>query len=273
MELKNKRRLIIGLVVFLLFELAHFWQNFQDKQIEKIINNKELEISQLKEDIYLQNIDLKNYSKLEEKYTNSIRKIVKNYYRADSYLNVGGKDKEIPVYDKVESYIRILEGTNNFDSILEATNVFFELRNEYYKDLPNIWPLYFNELNKISSPFGDRLSPFGNGKIREHEGIDIMSIYQAPVIATADGIVKERWLYHWILGRYVVIEHANGITTHYAHLSKTYVNAGNIIKKGQIIGLLGNTGLSTGPHIHYEIRKNNIPVDPLNYIQGYLTKK
>lgn len=271
MNRKSKKRLIIGLVIFLLFELAHFWQTKQDEQIAQIMAENQEKITFYENEIIKRDLEINGYKSLERKYTNSIRKIVKNYYRADSFLNVGGEEINSPAYDDVGAYARILEGGRSFDSVWAATEVFFEQREEYLESIPDIWPIYYSDMNLISSYFGDRISPFGNNLITEHAGIDIMGIYYTPILATADGVVKERWLYHWTYGRFLILEHENGIQTRYAHLAKTVVKAGDEIKKGDVIGYLGNTGISTGPHLHYEIRKNNIPVDPLNYIKGYLT--
>jgi murein DD-endopeptidase MepM/ murein hydrolase activator NlpD len=116
----------------------------------------------------------------------------------------------------------------------------------------------------ISSRFGYRKSPFG-GRREFHRGVDIAAKKGAPVVATADGVVTfcgAKASY----GKTIVIDHGHGIVTSYAHLSKTLINRGDHVKRGDTVGLVGSTGRSTGPHLHYEVRLNGMPVDPQKYV-------
>ncbi len=116
----------------------------------------------------------------------------------------------------------------------------------------------------ISSKFGYRTSPFTN-KRAFHSGLDIANKKGTKIIATADGKVSfaaPRFNY----GNMIKIDHGYGVVTKYAHLSKILVKPGQKVKRGETIGLMGNTGRSTGPHLHYEVVVNNIPVDPVKYI-------
>lgn len=116
----------------------------------------------------------------------------------------------------------------------------------------------------ISSRFGYRKSPFG-GRREFHKGVDIATKEGSPVVATADGVVTfsdAKASY----GETVVIDHGHGIVTSYAHLSKTLVNRGDHVKRGDTVGLVGSTGRSTGPHVHYEVRLNGMPVNPQKYV-------
>ncbi len=125
---------------------------------------------------------------------------------------------------------------------------------------PSIWPTR----GWLSSRFGKRISPF-TGLPQRHRGIDIANRVGTPVVATADGIVvkvgRDRFL-----GRKVIIDHGYGIKTIYGHLSKVVVHVGQKVKRGQKIANMGNTGRSTGPHLHYEVAVNGVKVNPLNYI-------
>src|SRR5712692_1029974 len=116
----------------------------------------------------------------------------------------------------------------------------------------------------VTDGFGMRRNPF-NGEGREvHEGLDIAVDFGTPVKATADGLV----IYaapHAGYGNLVIVYHSNGITSRYGHLSRISVEAGQRVKRGDQIGNVGSTGRSTGPHVHYEIRENDQPVDPLRY--------
>lgn len=116
----------------------------------------------------------------------------------------------------------------------------------------------------ITSGFGYRRDPFTH-RIRMHEGIDIAGPVGTPIHATADGRVVFAGPRHgW--GLVVEIDHSYGYKTVYAHLHSIKVRKGDFVKRGDIIGLRGNTGRSTGPHLHYEVRVSGSPVNPLNYI-------
>lgn len=129
---------------------------------------------------------------------------------------------------------------------------------------PAIWPLADNGDAYISSDYGWRKDPF-TGKQEIHEGLDIGTWYNTPVLATADGVVK-------FVGRnggyglLVVLKHDYGYETRYAHLNKLLVKKGQKVSRGDKIALSGNSGRSNGPHLHYEVRVNNIPQNPRQYI-------
>jgi murein DD-endopeptidase MepM/ murein hydrolase activator NlpD len=116
----------------------------------------------------------------------------------------------------------------------------------------------------ITSGFGYRKSPFTN--LRElHKGIDFAAPKGTPIIATADGEVIFTGRKGW-LGNTVIINHGHGIITKYGHTSKIFVKAGQSVKRGEKIAAIGNTGRSTGTHVHYEVHLNGIPVNPKRYI-------
>jgi murein DD-endopeptidase MepM/ murein hydrolase activator NlpD len=128
--------------------------------------------------------------------------------------------------------------------------------------VPSLWPV----VGEITSRFGERLDPF-RGEGAFHSGIDIASEYGAPVHATADGVVLEVGR-HAGYGRLVVIDHGFGVTTWYAHLSGYNTEVGMTVKRGDVIGYEGDSGRSTGPHLHYEVRINNTPVNPWRYMRS-----
>jgi murein DD-endopeptidase MepM/ murein hydrolase activator NlpD len=128
--------------------------------------------------------------------------------------------------------------------------------------VPSLWPV----VGEITARFGERLDPF-SGEGAFHSGIDIASHYGDPVRATADGVVLEAGR-HSGYGRLVVIDHGFGVTTWYAHLSAYNTEVGMNVKRGDVIGYEGDSGRSTGPHLHYEVRMNNTPVNPWRYLRG-----
>jgi len=125
---------------------------------------------------------------------------------------------------------------------------------------PSVWPAQ----GWKTSGFGNRISPFTNLK-EFHEGFDISARNGTEIIAPADGVVSEIGKTYGF-GNLLVISHGYGIKTIYGHLSKSLVKKGQSVKRGDKIALVGNTGRTTGPHLHYEIQLNGMPVNPQNYI-------
>ena len=131
---------------------------------------------------------------------------------------------------------------------------------EWFQETPSIWPVY----GYIRSGYGWRVHPLKRSR-QFHKGIDIPAWIGAPVQATADGYVEfSGWGggYGWMVG----LSHKFGIKTFYAHLSEVEVRQGVRVNKGQIIGKIGTSGLSTGPHVHYEIRHRRKALEPTRYL-------
>ena len=144
---------------------------------------------------------------------------------------------------------------------LRAVKKEAEAYQELLRMTPTIWPV---DSRQVTSAFGYRQDPFTLSP-SFHSGLDIAAPLDTAVYATADGTVSEAG-YGSANGNYIVIRHGNGIQTKYLHLNKILVKPGKKVKKGQKIGLVGSTGRSTGPHLHYEVIKNGKTVDPETYI-------
>lgn len=122
------------------------------------------------------------------------------------------------------------------------------------------WPLE----GRLTSRFGYRRHPYWGGR-QFHTGIDIAAKHGTPIKAADAGeVIFSGWWDGY--GKAVVVDHGRQMTTVYAHLSRIYKQVGEIIAKGQILGLVGSTGYSTGPHLHFEVRKNGKPVNPMGYL-------
>jgi murein DD-endopeptidase MepM/ murein hydrolase activator NlpD len=128
---------------------------------------------------------------------------------------------------------------------------------------PSIWPVD----GRLDSGFGARRNPFGGNSSEFHEGQDIKVPWGTSVVAGAKGKVTFVGWQHGY-GQLVVIDHGGGLTTRYGHLSEIDVALGQQVGRGEFIGRVGSTGRSTGPHLHYEIRINDEPVDPLKYLMA-----
>jgi murein DD-endopeptidase MepM/ murein hydrolase activator NlpD len=119
---------------------------------------------------------------------------------------------------------------------------------------------------KLTSSYGMRVHPVLGGR-RAHKGIDLAGPVGTPIYATADGVIsKAEWFSSY--GLYVSIEHGGALQTRYGHMSRLNVANGQRVHKGDIIGFIGTTGRSTGPHLHYEVRVNGEAVNPLPYMQS-----
>ncbi len=141
----------------------------------------------------------------------------------------------------------------------------------YARDyIPAIQPVINDELTLLTASYGMRIHPFFK-TLASHQGIDYTVPEGTRIFATADGRVSEVALRNSASGQTVVIDHGNGYTTSYSHLSKIYVKRGTTVRRGDIIALSGNTGLSLAPHLHYEVRFNGMRVDPIHYFFMELT--
>lgn len=136
--------------------------------------------------------------------------------------------------------------------------------------IPAIVPLKLTELKYVSSNYGYRPDPIYKVN-RFHSGMDFSAPKGTEVYATGDGVVAELDKSLWGYGNMVIIEHGYGYETRYAHLQKALVRKGQKVKRGQLIGFVGNSGKTTGVHLHYEVRKNDVPVDPINFFYNDLT--
>ena len=119
---------------------------------------------------------------------------------------------------------------------------------------------------RYTSGFGYRRDPINGGQ-RLHKGADWAGAYGTPILSTADGtVISAGWSSGY--GRLIKIRHSNGFETRYAHLAKIRVSAGQKVSRGEHIGDMGNSGRSTGTHLHYEVRRNGEAVNPMTYIKA-----
>ena len=212
-----------------------------------------------------------------------------NLYRV--YFNAS----EIPEEERKSGYKDInryaaLEGYNNSQLVINTTKRIDVLRKELAiqskslddilkmakaKDkllaaIPAIQPVRNENLKSIVSGFGYRTDPFTKAR-KMHEGMDFTAKIGTPIYATGDGVVERADNTASGFGNHIVIRHGFGYETLYGHLSKYKCRAGQSIKRGDIIGYVGSTGRSEGPHLHYEVHKNGKVVNPLNFYYGNIS--
>jgi murein DD-endopeptidase MepM/ murein hydrolase activator NlpD len=135
---------------------------------------------------------------------------------------------------------------------------------------PAIQPVSNKQLNRIASGFGYRIDPVYK-VLKPHMGLDFTAPIGTPIYATADGKIKDAGFNTGGFGNLVVINHGFGYETYYGHMVRVKARVGETVKRGEVIGYVGTSGKSTGPHCHYEIHRNGIPIDPIYYFYSDLT--
>jgi murein DD-endopeptidase MepM/ murein hydrolase activator NlpD len=147
----------------------------------------------------------------------------------------------------------------------------FEQKSSMWASRPAIQPVSNKSLTHLHSTFGERYHPL-LGYVRDHKGLDFTADIGTPVYATGDGVVKSAY-FSGSFGNVIFIDHQFNYETRYAHLSALKAKVGQKIKRGDIIGFVGNTGLSRGPHLHYEVLYKGQQINPINFFQRDLSNK
>ncbi len=176
-------------------------------------------------------------------------------------LTTMGEKKQEEALKEMHKELTQLKGAaSKQEASLQMLIEYFEDKRSLYASTPSTWPVR----GWITSPFGVRISPF-SGIPTFHEGVDIASQTGTPVMATADGVVVKAG-FSTGYGNMVEISHGYGLKTIFGHNSRLNVKAGQRIRRGEVISYVGDTGSSTGPHLHYEVRINGLPVNPTKYM-------
>ena len=156
--------------------------------------------------------------------------------------------------------------SKSLDAILKLA----EAKSDFLSAIPAIQPVRNENLKQMASGFGYRTDPFTKAR-KMHEGMDFTAKTGSPIYATGDGVVAKADNTASGYGNHIVIRHGFGYETLYAHLSKYKARAGQRVKRGDVIGYVGSTGRSEGPHLHYEVHKDKKVVNPLNFYYGNIS--
>jgi murein DD-endopeptidase MepM/ murein hydrolase activator NlpD len=268
--------IISGIVMYDYLNLKKISLNTRDNSIRissqlSEIENQRKQIQQFAEEINSLKLELVELNNFE----NKIRIIanIEKKNEQDSLFGVGGSIPEdiaaqIPLSKKHNSLMREMhEQINQLDLATANQNNGFESLFKYIKEQQNILastPAIRPATGWTTSRFGYRISPF-TGRREFHKGFDIANRKGTPIIATANGTVTFAGK-KGAFGNVVVIDHGHGMVTRYAHTEKMLVKRNDKVKRGDTIALIGNTGRSTGNHVHYEVHLNGIPINPEKYI-------
>jgi len=283
------RRFLRSLVLLLMLGCAGVgWLVYDYTQVKFAQGDNQAllqELNSRKEELSTQRHQIKNFAaqinQLKDElvalhdFENKIR-IIANIERKsnqDGLFGIGGSipedlDTTVPLQERHDSLIREMhEQTQQLDMArINQESGFSSLLGslEEQRNLLACTPAIRPVDGWVTSTFGYRESPF-TGLREFHKGLDIANRSGTPILATADGIVAYTGR-KGLLGKVIVIDHGHGFVTRYGHIKKALKKRGESVKRGEAIALMGNTGRSTGPHVHYEIKLNGVPVNPKKYI-------
>ncbi len=268
--------LVIGAIGVVLY--ASFFKDPETARLDREVNFLKNQIDDLNNQIDTLELFA---SDLQDKDDNVYRSI----FGAEPYPDylrkggVGGSDRyrNMRGYESSEGIIETQKRISKLQRLLVAQSKSYEevfnqakTQDEMLQSLPAIQPVSNKDLRRLASGFGMRIHPIY--KIAKmHTGLDFTADIGTEIYATGDGIVEAVDSKLSGYGHHVVIQHGFGYETLYAHMSRVAVRPGEKVKRGQVIGYVGNTGTSTGPHLHYEVIKNGVKVDPAFYFYSDIT--
>ncbi len=268
--------LILGFVFFLIFN------RFVDSPAEKKLKSENTdviaELEHLNQRVAVLNDEL---NKLRNKDNTVYRAIYESAPVNENSIKEGSFEKyddlrKLPNSELLIALNQELDKLNkefklqssSFDQLLAMA----KNKKDYLSRIPAIQPVANKNLDRIGSGFGYRTDPFYRTQ-RFHAGIDFTAPRGVEVYATADGVVESVTSEIWGYGQHIIINHGNGFKTLYGHLSKFKVKRGQKVTRGQLIGLIGSTGKSTGPHLHYEVHKNGEKLNPAFFFYNDLSNE
>jgi len=276
--------LFTGLTLFLSSGILLIRDRHQvSPRAEKLV----VEQQQITYEMELLNRDMDQYEEMLRNVAYNDDHIYRVYFEQDPWpatlrrAGVGGSEKY--TYLQEYKYAGLLIRTNHkidqiereivvqstsFDEVIEMAAT----KEERLAARPAIQPISMKDLTRFGSSFGLRLHPILN-VIRPHEGIDLTAPRGTPIYATADGRVLQAGYRAGGFGKKILLDHGYGYNTLYGHCDEVLVVPGQEVKRGEVIGLVGSTGLSKFPHLHYEVHVNGRPVDPINYYANDLSKE
>ncbi|MBR2400364.1 MAG: M23 family metallopeptidase [Tidjanibacter sp.] len=190
--------------------------------------------------------------------------------RWENYERLASRS-ETELYRELNERMSKLEkGERDLSNVFTKLDHIIDSLGTKVNNIPAIQPVINKELTLLTAPYGMLIHPFYKSLV-SHQGVDYTVPVGSRVFATADGKVKEVKTRKTTAGRYIVIDHGHGYETQYSHLSRIDVKKGQKVRRGDIIGLTGNSGLSLSPHLHYEVKFNGMRVDPIHYFFMELT--
>jgi len=234
----------------------------------ELLNNKMNQVTDVLEDLEYRDDNIYRVVFEVEPINENIRKAgfggVNRYQHLEGYSN---SDLVIKTTERLEQLTKQLYiQSKSFDEVIELA----KKKEEMLLSIPSIMPISNSDLKRVSSGFGMRSDPH-LGIPKHHDGQDFTAPTGSDIYATGLGKVKRVTKKRYGYGYHVIVDHGYGYETLYAHMSEIKVRVGQKVQRGDIIGLVGNTGKSTAPHLHYEVRKDGRAINPVNYYYQDLT--
>ncbi len=270
----------------LTFTLAIGFLFLRDSQIQSPQSERLAAAQQqITYEVTLLNRDIQHYENLLRDVAFNDDNIYRVYFEVEPWpstlrnAGVGGSNKYswlrqykhsdllIQTYRNVDQIERkLVVQSTSFDQVIEMVGN----KEERMAARPAIQPVSMKDLTRFGSSFGIRYHPILK-VVRHHEGIDLTAPRGTCIYATADGKVLQAGYRAGGFGKKILVDHGYGYRTLYGHCDEVLVNPGQLVKRGEVIGLVGSTGLSKSPHLHYEVHVNGRPVDPINYYANDLS--
>jgi len=273
------RSVLLSLIAVLILSV-YFIHSYNDVKV------KERELQSLREELMNQKAQVQNYAlnlidykrqmflirELDTKLRQSLG--IGPRDKAQQLLGIGGPDElglqnlaafgekkqEEALREMHQELSQLKEAASKQETSMQILIEHFEDQRSIYASTPSVWPVR----GWVTSPFGGRISPL-TGKMQFHEGIDIAAQIGTPIIAPADGMVIKAG-FEAGFGNMVELSHGYGIKTIFGHNSQLNVQPGQHVKRGDVIAYVGDSGSSTGPHLHYQVKLNNLSVNPNRYL-------
>ena len=285
LQVSNFILFILSAIIFGVFSLFILLNSEVISTPKEIIQERELENLTLQYD--LMNLKLNQIENVLE----NVQERDNNLYRVYFEASPIPKSERIVGFGGINRY-KNLEGYDNSKIIIDANKRLDILskqlvvqsksldeieflasnKGDLLAAIPSIQPIRNKDLTRLASGYGYRIDPFTK-KPRMHYGMDFTAPKGTPIYATGDGIVKRADNRASGYGKHIRIDHGFGYVSLYAHLSKYEAKRGQKVKRGEVIGYVGNTGRSAGPHLHYEIFKDGKKINPLNFYYGNLSSE
>ena len=265
---ERNAKILLGVILAILVSFPFITLNYISQRIQMARLEKETtQIASLKSQVEEFQQQIQRLKEFDVKLR--IIANLENAQETGSFLAVGGltPSSREPLQGGVADTQKMKEELDRLSTEAEFREksfqelyTFLEGKKRQLSSTPSIWPVR----GWLTSTFGYRIDPF-TGLRQFHEGLDIANRLGTAVIAPADGIVS-RCSNSFGYGLTVEINHGYGIKTIYGHLSKTYVTVGRSVRRGERIAAVGSSGRATGPHLHYQVMLNEVPMSPMNYI-------
>ena len=242
-----------------------------DKNISVYEQQHKAELIEYKEIVEDYREEYESVIYIRDKYREYVKEIVEMLYNKDSYLGIGGAGEPLTGSDEVVllQLRNTILGMEDDLRMMSGVKEYLTSRQEFANSFPFTWPIDRNGVPEITSSFGIRPNiDIGKSEdgIHFHAGIDIKGEKGELIVATADGRVYWSDNNHYLYGKLIIINHKYDMNTYYAHLDEIFVKRNQLVKRGEVIGTMGDTGEAQGVHIHYEIRNGKVALDPMTFL-------